>query len=73
VIGHLHLVDKSLGTAAITEWIHLLATTTATTAPVIWGLGINEFEALRLLRAGARGVVRRTSAPETLVTCLRSD
>ena len=66
------VVDKSLGTAAITEWLHRLATLTATTAPVIWGVGINESEALRLLQAGARGVLRRTSEPETLVTCLRS-
>jgi two-component system, NarL family, nitrate/nitrite response regulator NarL len=39
---------------------------------VIWGIGINESEALRLLQAGARGVLRRTSEPELLVTCLRS-
>ncbi len=41
-------------------------------APVIWGIGINEAEALRFLQAGARGVLRRTSEPEMLVTCLRS-
>jgi two-component system, NarL family, nitrate/nitrite response regulator NarL len=41
-------------------------------APVVWGLGISESEALRMLQAGARGVVRRTSQPEALVTCLRS-
>jgi DNA-binding NarL/FixJ family response regulator len=35
-------------------------------------MGINESEALRFLQAGARGVLRRTSEPETLVTCLRS-
>jgi two-component system nitrate/nitrite response regulator NarL len=66
------VVDKSLGTVAITEWLHRLATAAVTTAPVIWGVGINESEALRLLQAGARGVLRRTSEPETLVTCLRS-
>jgi DNA-binding NarL/FixJ family response regulator len=66
------MVDKSLGTVAITEWLHRLATAAVTTAPVIWGVGINESEALRLLQAGARGVLRRTSEPETLVTCLRS-
>ena len=66
------VVDKSLGTVAITEWLRRLATTTATTAPIVWGVGINESEALRLLQAGARGVLRRTSEPETLVTCLRS-
>lgn len=66
------VIDKSLGTAAITECLHRLATSGVKTAPVIWGVGISESEALRLLQAGARGVLRRTSEPETLLTCLRS-
>ncbi|HEX4137964.1 MAG TPA: response regulator transcription factor [Bryobacteraceae bacterium] len=70
------VIDKSFGTPAITDWLHrfsLAAETPGTkVAPVIWGMGINESEALRFLQAGARGVLRRTSEPETLVTCLRS-
>ncbi len=66
------VIDKTLGTAAITEWLRRLAASGVTCAPVVWGLGINESEALRLLQAGARGVLRRTSEPELLVTCLRS-
>jgi two-component system, NarL family, nitrate/nitrite response regulator NarL len=71
------VIDKSFGTPAITEWLHrfgLLAGKDAgeKAAAVIWGAGINESEALRFLQAGARGVVRRTSEPETLITCLRS-
>lgn len=71
------VIDKSFGTAAITDWLHRFGASPgkgagAKAAPVIWGVGINESEALRFLQAGARGVVRRTSQPETLVTCLRS-
>jgi two-component system nitrate/nitrite response regulator NarL len=76
------VIDKSFGTAAITDWLHRFAasgeikpgeaTSGSKPAPVIWGSGINESEALRFLQAGARGVLRRTSEPETLVTCLRS-
>jgi DNA-binding NarL/FixJ family response regulator len=66
------VVDKSFGTAAITDWLHRFGASGAKAAPVIWGLGINEAEALRFLQAGARGVLRRTSEPETLVTCLRA-
>jgi two-component system, NarL family, nitrate/nitrite response regulator NarL len=66
------VIDKSLGTAAIAEWLRRLAASGVSCAPVIWGVGINESEALRLLQAGARGVLRRTSEPELLVTCLRS-
>jgi two-component system, NarL family, nitrate/nitrite response regulator NarL len=70
------VIDKALGTVAIVEWLHRLtadrpfALQERSTAPVVWGTGITESEALRLLQAGARGVLRRTSHPETLITCL---
>jgi two-component system, NarL family, nitrate/nitrite response regulator NarL len=73
------VIDKSFGTPAITDWLHRFAVSGETRpgeimrpAPVIWGSGINESEALRFLQAGARGVLRRTSEPETLLICLRS-
>jgi two-component system nitrate/nitrite response regulator NarL len=67
------VIDKSFGTAAITDWLHRFASSEGKkTAAVIWGGGINKSEALRFLQAGARGVLRRTSEPETLLTCLRS-
>jgi two-component system nitrate/nitrite response regulator NarL len=65
------VIDKSFGTQPIIDWLHRFGAA-ARSAPVIWGLGINESEALRFLQAGAHGVLRRTSEPETLVTCLRS-
>src|SRR5579863_9562501 len=71
------VIDKSFGSAVITDWLHRFAVSAEKAggprpAVVIWGTGINESEALRFLQAGARGVLRRTSEPETLVTCLRS-
>jgi len=44
--------------------------TAGTTAPVVWGVGITESEALRFLQAGARGILRRTAVPETMLECL---
>ncbi|HWE50077.1 MAG TPA: response regulator transcription factor [Bryobacteraceae bacterium] len=69
------VIDKALGTASIIEWLQRMtesatASRTGVTAPVVWGTGITESEALRFLQAGARGVLRRTSDPETLLTCL---
>ncbi len=72
------VIDKALGVAAIIRWLHELKlqmdlvprTAAAATAPIVWGAGITEAEALRLLQAGARGVLRRTSDSETLITCL---
>lgn len=71
------VIDKSFGSPAITDWLHRFAALgeragVEKPAPVVWGTGINEAEALRFLQAGARGVLRRTSEPETLVVCLRS-
>jgi two-component system nitrate/nitrite response regulator NarL len=66
------VIDKAFGMHAITDWLHRFGAAGAKAAPVIWGMGINESEALRFLQAGARGVLRRTSEPETLLTCLRS-
>jgi DNA-binding NarL/FixJ family response regulator len=66
------VIDKYFGVPAILDWLLRFRASGARSAPVIWGVGINESEALRLLQAGARGVVRRTSEPETLLTCLRT-
>jgi DNA-binding NarL/FixJ family response regulator len=65
------IVDKALGTAAITTWLTRLNAEPTPTAAVVWGAGVNEAEALRLLQAGARGVLRRSADSETLRTCLR--
>jgi DNA-binding NarL/FixJ family response regulator len=66
------VIDKALGTQAIMEWLRRATAAGMATAPVVWGVGINEPEALRLLQAGAKGVLRRTADPETLVTCLKA-
>jgi DNA-binding NarL/FixJ family response regulator len=66
------VVDKALGVSAIIDWLHRISASGVNTAAVVWGLGITESEALRLLQAGARGVLRRTSHPDLLITCLRA-
>ena len=70
------IVDKGLGTPALMDWLHRLGTTLGASvtmpSPVVWGAGITEAEALRFLQAGARGIIRRTSEPETMLTCLRA-
>jgi DNA-binding NarL/FixJ family response regulator len=66
------VIDKALGMQPILDWLRHLSASGSSIAAVVWGVGINEPEALRLLQAGAKGVLRRTADPETLVTCLRS-
>jgi len=66
------VIDKSFGSTAIADWLRRFAAANSKAAPVVWGVGVTESEALRFLQAGARGVLRRTSEPEALLTCLRS-
>ena len=63
------VLDKGLGTKAILDWLHE-AVTTGNSAPVVWGVGITESEALRFLQAGARGILRRTAEPALMLECL---
>jgi DNA-binding NarL/FixJ family response regulator len=66
------LVDKSLGTLAVTQWLNQIALHNFSTSIVVWGPSIAEGEALRFLQAGAKGILRRSSDSDTLIACLRS-
>lgn len=66
------LVDKAMGVEAILQLLRDLATAPQPVRVVVWGLAITEAEALRLLQAGAQGILRKTSDPALLMTCLRA-
>jgi DNA-binding NarL/FixJ family response regulator len=66
------IVDKGFGMRAVLDWIHDLRLTEATPAVTVWGVSMTEAEALRLLQAGARGIVRKTANLDNIVSCLRT-
>jgi two-component system, NarL family, nitrate/nitrite response regulator NarL len=66
------IVDKGFGMRAVLDWIHDLKLTEATPAITVWGVSMTEAEALRLLQAGARGIVRKTANLEQILSCLRA-
>jgi DNA-binding NarL/FixJ family response regulator len=66
------VIDKGLGLPGVMELLQKLTSTSHPTPTVVWGAAISEAEALRLLQAGARGILRRTSESGTLLTCLRA-
>ncbi|MCU1329077.1 MAG: LuxR family transcriptional regulator [Bryobacterales bacterium] len=66
------VIDKGFGTVPLVDWLHQLAASGTGCVPVIWGSNVNESEALRLLQAGARGIMRRTAEPTALITCLNT-
>lgn len=66
------VVDKAFGIHAVMDWLRTMRAGHGDTAPVVWGVAMSEAEALRLVQAGAMGVIRKTAALETLVTCIRA-
>src|ERR1700686_2348480 len=64
------VVDKGFGMRAVLDWIHDLKLIDATPAITVWGVSMTEAEALRLLQAGARGIVRKTADLSSLLACL---
>lgn len=65
------IVDKAPGMPALLEWLGR-ATAHGRTSVVVWGASLTDAEAIRLIQAGARGVLRKTARPENLLACLDS-
>ncbi len=66
------LIDKGLGQHAVMNLLGDLRVSAPGTGAVIWGASISESEALRLLQAGARGLLRKSADLLTVETCLRT-
>jgi len=66
------VIDKGFGLAAVMELLQRLTATSHPTPAIVWGSSVSESEALRLLQAGAKGILRRSSESGTLLTCLRA-
>jgi len=66
------VLDKAFGAQAVLDCLELVRAEAFPTAPVVWAASMTDAEALRFLRAGARGVIRKTADLSTLVSCLLS-
>ena len=66
------VLDKGFGMRAVLDWIHDLKLNDSTPAVTVWGVSMTEAEALRLLQAGGRGIVRKTADLLQIMTCLRT-
>ena len=64
------VLDKLLGIQALIDWLKAARDSAEPPAVVVWGLSIADSEALRLLNAGACGVLRKTSSLQTILRCL---
>lgn len=66
------LIDKGLGQQAVLNALQELKACSPGIGVIIWGTSMSEAEALRLLQAGARGLLRKSSDLSTIETCLRT-
>ncbi len=65
------LLDRSFGDMGVAEVLSYLRSNPAVNV-VVWGHGIGEPDALRMLQAGAKGVLRKTASPSTVIGCIRA-
>jgi DNA-binding NarL/FixJ family response regulator len=66
------VADKAFGMQAVLEWAGEIKTEANSTGTVVWGNSLNEADALRLVQAGVRGVVLKTSPPHIILACIRA-
>jgi two-component system, NarL family, nitrate/nitrite response regulator NarL len=66
------LVDKAFGNRAIAEWIEGFRQRGQSMDLIVWGFSINATEALRFVKSGAQGIIRKTTDLESLQACLET-
>lgn len=65
------LVDKAMADQGLVDWIQQIRTRSASSL-VVWGVNVSDPEALRLLQAGAKGILRKCARPDQLISCLEA-
>jgi len=66
------IVDKGFGMHSVLDFLASLRGEPEAPAIVVWGASISEPEALRLLQAGARAIIRKSSDVPDLLSCLHA-
>ncbi len=65
------ILDRAFGTAAVIHALDRLRASSST-ATIVWGGAMTNSEALRMVQAGARGVLRKTSDTNHVLDCIRA-
>jgi DNA-binding NarL/FixJ family response regulator len=64
------IIDKSFGIHAIMDWIRRMKSSGS--AALVWGISVSDAEAMRLVQAGAAGVMRKTADVGTVLMAVRA-
>jgi DNA-binding NarL/FixJ family response regulator len=68
----LFILDKGFGIHAVMNLLKTMRDSQPSTSTIVWSSNLTGPEALRLVQAGAGGVVRKTAPIETLLACIRT-
>ncbi|HXM43847.1 MAG TPA: response regulator transcription factor [Bryobacteraceae bacterium] len=66
------ILDKGFGVYAVMDCLQRLRGWGSGVATIVWGVNLNETEALRMMQVGALGVVRKTASLEALLECMHT-
>jgi DNA-binding NarL/FixJ family response regulator len=64
------VIDKAFGIHAIMDWVRRIRG--SGTSSLVWGVNMSEAEAMRIVQAGAMGVVRKSAPLPSLLAAIRS-
>jgi DNA-binding NarL/FixJ family response regulator len=66
------ILDKNFGIHPIIDCLQRLRLAGGGVAAVVWGVNLNETEALRMMQVGALGVVSKMAPLKSLLECMRA-
>jgi len=69
------ILDKGFGMQTVLDWLEQWKVSprySPRVGIVVWGVSVTEAEALRVLQAGARGILRKTAGVVSVLSCLRT-
>jgi len=66
------IVDKTFGQHAVIDWMQSMKDAPFQVFTIVWGSTFSEAEALRYIKCGAAGVLRKTASLDTVLDCLRT-
>ena len=66
------MLDKAFGGPAVLDWVTRMAQVCPGTSFVVWGASMTESEALRFLKGGAKGIIRKSAEVGSVLSCLET-
>ena len=66
------VLDKAFGLGEVAGFMRFLHGFNRPPSAIVWGASLSGAEALRLLQAGAQGIIRKRASVREMLACLRS-